>query len=130
MRFSLFISLLIYSLNIWALSPSTREQIKERIKPIGQVSVAKQESSLSAEQKSSGKVTYEQYCTVCHQEGIAGAPRFQNANDWKPRLDKQSLDELVATASKGLNAMPMKGTCMKCTDEDLKNAIQYMLPKS
>jgi cytochrome c5 len=36
---------------------------------------------------------------------------------------------LVASSIKGLNAMPAKGTCFKCMDEDLKAAISYMLPK-
>jgi cytochrome c5 len=134
MRFGLFISFLSLSLSIWALSPSARQAIEARIKPIGEVNVAKQDSpnpeATAGVQESPGKATYEQYCSVCHQDGIAAAPKFRNAENWKPRLDKETIDELVASATKGLNAMPMKGTCVECTDEDLKNAIQYMLPKS
>lgn len=77
-----------------------------------------------------GKDTYEHYCIVCHREGLAGAPKFRDEHDWKPRLSERKLDELLASSIKGLNAMPVKGTCIKCSDEDLKAAISYMLPKS
>ncbi len=134
MRFGLFILFLTFSFSSGALSPSARQAIKERIKPIGEVNVVKQDSSnpgpSSTVQASLGKATYEIYCSVCHQDGIAAAPKFRNAENWKPRLGKETIDELVASAKKGLNAMPRKGTCVECSDEDLKNAIQYMLPKS
>ncbi|MBA2709917.1 MAG: cytochrome c5 family protein [Tatlockia sp.] len=133
MRFALFISLLALSISLWASSSSTREEIVKRIKPIGQVNVVKQELPVQENNPSKetpGRAIYEQYCSVCHQDGIAAAPRFRNAENWRSRLDKESIDELVASATKGLNAMPMKGTCMECSDEDIRNAIQYMLPKS
>ncbi|MBA2652410.1 MAG: cytochrome c5 family protein [Tatlockia sp.] len=133
MRLALFILFFILSLSIWAFSPQDRQNIEKRIKPIGQVRLTKQEllttKNTSTLPETAGKATFEQYCSVCHQEGIAGAPKFRNAEDWKPRLAKSTIDELVIIANKGLKAMPMKGTCMNCTDEDLKNAIQFMLPK-
>lgn len=77
-----------------------------------------------------GQSTYEQYCAVCHEDGVAGAPKFRDEKSWKPRLANRDLDALIASANKGLNAMPQKGTCTTCTDDDLKNAIHYMLPPS
>jgi cytochrome c5 len=133
MRFGVFISFLFLSLSLFALSPLEKQRVKERIKPIGQVRLAKQETAttptVGSARSSAGKLTFEKYCSVCHQDGIAGAPKFRNAADWKPRLDKNTIDQLLAVANKGLNAMPVKGTCTECTDEDLKNAIQYMLPQ-
>lgn len=78
----------------------------------------------------SGEETYQKYCSVCHRDGIAGAPKFRDKKDWQPHLDNKTIDDLVAIATKGVNAMPAKGTCFECSDEDLKNAIQYMLPQS
>lgn len=134
MRFGLFVSFLILFSASWALSSLDRQKIEQRIKPIGQVRLATQDSEttkpLNTLKKAAAKATFEQYCSVCHQDGIAGAPKFRNPKDWQPRLAKSTIDELVISATKGINAMPMKGTCMDCTDEDLKNAIQYMLPKS
>lgn len=113
------------------------EAIAERMKPVGVVDVASAAAPAAAPaapaapaaKQVPGEATYKQYCITCHGTGLAGAPKFQTA-DWKPRLDKQGIDGLVQTAIKGLNAMPPKGTCSTCSDADLKDAIQYMLPKS
>ena len=47
---------------------------------------------------------------------------------WEPRIAK-GKDVLVQSAVNGLpgTAMPPKGTCAACTDEDLKAALEYML---
>ncbi|MBA2656669.1 MAG: cytochrome c5 family protein [Tatlockia sp.] len=130
MRFVLFISILVLSHSVQALSSLDRQKIEERIKPVGQVHLAQQIARLNSPRESGkGKAIFEQYCSICHQGGLAGAPKLHDKQDWKPRLDKSTLSELIASANKGLNAMPVKGTCKDCTDEDLKNAIQYMLPK-
>jgi cytochrome c5 len=115
-----------------------REEIEKRIAPIGKVHVvgkpageagAKKAVAKAAAKQVPGQATYEGHCIVCHADGVAGAPKFRNAGDWQPRLAKSKIDELVQIAIKGLNAMPPKGTCTECSEEDIKNAIQYMLPK-
>lgn len=138
MRFIPVSFLVAFVLPAYALDDFDRQQILERIKPVGKVRVEGQ-SAASAEpvvsankpatKKEPGQEVYENHCTVCHANGIAGAPKFRDVTDWNARLARQNLDELVATAIKGLNAMPPKGTCSECSDEDIKNAIQYMLPK-
>lgn len=80
-------------------------------------------------ENTAGKETYQQYCSICHAAGLAGAPKFQNANDWKPRISK-GIDGLLKSVDNGLNAMPPKGTCTTCTNQQLKDAIEYMLPSS
>ena len=46
---------------------------------------------------------------------------------WKVRADaKGGLDGLVKSAIAGLNAMPPKGTCSDCSDDELRAAIQEM----
>jgi cytochrome c5 len=140
MRFEFAILFVAISMNVWALEDFARQQIVERIKPLGQVRVAEQEMAImgvnqvqkksnEAQTNSAGQATYEKYCSTCHRDGVAGAPRFRVAADWQPRLAKKTLDELVTSAMKGLNAMPAKGTCVDCSETDLKNAIQYMLPQ-
>jgi cytochrome c5 len=42
----------------------------------------------------------------------------------------KGVDGLLATAISGLNAMPPKGTCAACSDEELKVAIEYMLKET
>jgi cytochrome c5 len=77
-----------------------------------------------------GKATYERFCIACHEEGLIGAPKFGDETDWKPRLVGKTIDDLVNSAVNGLNVMPAQGTCSECSKDDLKAAINYMLPKS
>lgn len=114
-----------------------KQQIKERIKPVGSVHLEQQQKTAQpavAEEKKPvqqepGQATYEQYCSTCHKTGLAGAPKFRDAADWKSRLENKNIDQLVASAIKGINAMPPKGTCQECDEQAIKNAVQYMLPK-
>lgn len=106
MRCRVFVSLMFLSMSIWAVEPPNDET------------------------EPSGQSIYEKSCAVCHHDGIAGAPRFRDEKDWQPRLLNKKIEDLVAIAIKGINAMPARGTCFECSDEDLKNAIQYMLPQS
>ncbi len=68
---------------------------------------------------------YNRSCISCHASGAAKAPRAFNEADWKPRLAKGS-DQLLLSIKHGLNAMPPKGMCMDCTDDDYKALIVYM----
>lgn len=125
MKWYCFIFLALVCGLVYAGETDSDDVLSQRIKPVGQVTVEKQEKPL----ESTGKATYERFCIICHENGLAGAPKFQNQSDWQPRLTKRTLDDLLASSIKGLNAMPAKGTCIECTDEDLNAAISYMLPK-
>lgn len=129
------------SMSMYASDDLNRQQIQERIKPVGQVRLQAQAVNVSTaainnkviaqdEKSGAGQDTYERFCIVCHRDGLAGAPKFQDVNDWKPRMSGKTIDDLVTSSINGLNAMPPKGTCSECSEEDLKAAIQYMLPKS
>ncbi len=72
---------------------------------------------------------YMQSCWACHNSGAAGAPKVGNAADWAPRIAK-GMDTLLANATAGVNAMPAKGLCFTCTEDDLKALIQYMVDSS
>ena len=69
---------------------------------------------------------YNQFCTACHSVGVAGAPKFGNAGDWAPRVAK-GFDNLMSNAINGINAMPPRGTCATCSDDEIKGAIEYMV---
>lgn len=141
MRLSIVVLSSFFSLSLYALEDLDQLEIQQRIEPVGKVHIQDQNdaatnsgvekaSSEPEVKKEPGEETYEQYCHVCHKDGLAGAPKFRDKNDWSPRLEGKNIDDLVAIAIKGLNAMPAKGTCTDCSDADLKDAIQYMLPKS
>ena len=68
---------------------------------------------------------YNKSCVVCHDQGVAGAPMTGNAEAWGPRLEK-GMDALMASVTNGLNAMPPRGMCFDCTDEEYMELMQYM----
>lgn len=69
---------------------------------------------------------YNQSCIACHASGAAGAPKTGDAAAWKARADEKGMDKLVANARDGIGAMPPKGMCMDCTDEEFKGLIEFM----
>ena len=68
---------------------------------------------------------YNKSCAVCHNSGAANAPKTGDAEAWAPRMAK-GMDTLLASVNNGLNAMPPKGMCFDCTDDDYKALIEYM----
>ncbi len=74
----------------------------------------------------SGDEVYGSVCKACHGSGVAGAPVFGNKDEWAPRI-KKGIDTLVGHALNGYNAMPAKGGCSSCPDEEIKNAVKYMV---
>jgi cytochrome c5 len=70
---------------------------------------------------------YRDYCAVCHSGGWQGAPIAGDEAEWRSR-ESAGMDTMLKNAKNGLNAMPAMGTCMDCSDEELKSAIVEMLP--
>jgi cytochrome c5 len=77
----------------------------------------------------SGKEIYTAHCLACHSTGVAGAPKLGDKAAWKVRLG-QGESALIASAMKGKGAMPPKGTCTDCSEDDLKRAIDYLLSEN
>ncbi|HCH19794.1 MAG TPA: cytochrome c5 family protein, partial [Cellvibrionales bacterium] len=65
-------------------------------------------------------------CMACHTSGAAGAPMFRDAGAWSTRLAK-GVDMLYSNAINGIGAMPAKGLCPTCSDEEIEIAVDYML---
>jgi len=76
-----------------------------------------------------GQKIYQTSCQACHATGAAGAPKLGDKEAWAPRI-ATGMDAMLASAINGKNAMPPKGACMSCTDDDLKAAIEYMVSQS
>ncbi len=74
-----------------------------------------------------GAATYETYCAACHTRGAGGAPKYGDKGDWDPLIKKQGINTVYTNALKGINAMPAKGTCLSCTDTQIKDAVDYMI---
>lgn len=73
-----------------------------------------------------GKQIVESSCFACHGTGAAGAPKIGDKAAWAPRI-AQGRETLLTNSIQGLRAMPPRGACMTCSDDDLKAAIDYMI---
>ena len=104
--------------------------VLERIKPVGEVRIDSSTQVASAEivetAVRSGEEIYNSKCAGCHTSGVMGSPKFASLEDWAPRIDL-GLEKLTLSAIAGKGGMPAKGTCMDCTDNDIKITVQYML---
>ena len=77
-----------------------------------------------------GKPVYTTSCLVCHDSGVAGAPKLDDTTSWSKRLD-QGKDTLIKHAINGFTGesgiMPPKGGNLSLSDEEVKNAVQYII---
>jgi cytochrome c5 len=73
-----------------------------------------------------GQKIYQKSCQACHAAGIAGAPKLGDKAAWAPRIAKGN-DALLLSVTNGLKAMPPKGTCMSCSEDELRAAVEYMV---
>ncbi len=130
--------------------------VQERIKPVGTVAAtpapaaptpapaksepaaapaAAEPAALAASETKaassarSGEDIFNSTCTACHSTGAAGAPKVGDKEAWAPYI-ATGMDTMLEFAIKGKNAMPPRGTCGNCSDDELKSAIEYMVSKS
>ena len=73
-----------------------------------------------------GQKIYQTSCQACHATGAAGAPKLGDKEAWAPRIAKGN-DALFSSVKNGLKAMPPKGTCMSCSEDELRAAMEYMV---
>jgi cytochrome c5 len=123
----------LFSIFYVAHTESHDSTLIDRIKPLGQVYIEEDSNSVGNEEKvtandkaRSGKEIVSSSCSGCHSAGILGAPKIGNKDDWES-LSQRGISELLKTAISGKGAMPPKGTCATCSDEELKSAIEYMM---
>jgi cytochrome c5 len=129
--------LLGFGLMAGAVTASVEDEIRARIAPVGDVCVAGEdcaEGAAPVQQAASsgprsGSEVYGAACAACHDTGAAGAPVKGNASAWEPRIEK-GLDTLVTHAINGFNAMPAKGGCSSCSDEEIKLAVEHIIEDS
>ena len=134
-RVAKFVFVLVACLSSGMLSAGTAEdQIAERLKKAGEVCVEGHDCAdagavtmLAAAGGFDAKGSYGKTCATCHAAGIAGAPKLGDKVAWSARLDK-GMDVLYDSAINGIApAMPAKGMCFTCSDDDLKAIVDYMV---
>ena len=133
----LFGAALLMSMQVAA---DSRSEIEARIKPVGQVQIEGDASSAikpAADEAPAmpvvavvmtGPEVYKKHCVVCHATGVAGAPLAHDEAIWGARKNTD-IEIMLITAIKGEKAMPPKGTCMTCSNDELKAAIESMRKK-
>jgi len=118
----------------------TDEAIADRLKPAGQVCVKGKEckrptpvvevAAAAPAGPRDGKTVVETKCNMCHAAGVAGAPKLGDNAAWAPRIAK-GIDALYKSGIEGFGAaMPAKGMCMDCSDDEIKAAVDFMVESS
>lgn len=123
---------------------SYEHSVEERIEPLSREAVAGQNNAALAivETKpagqggsalpvpSSGEQAFQQVCSACHGQGIAGAPKAGDAAAWGPRIAK-GKDVLYDHALRGYQGqagvMPAKGGRTDIPDAVIRQAVDYMV---
>ncbi len=113
---------------------NSEDDIKARIAPVGTSCMSGDDCAAApapaaAAGPKSGKDVYGSFCTTCHGAGVMGAPKLGDAADWSARAGK-GLETLYTHAIGGFNAMPAKGMCAACSDDEIKGAVDYMVENS
>ncbi|MFZ0256679.1 MAG: c-type cytochrome [Gammaproteobacteria bacterium] len=79
--------------------------------------------------EAAGEKVYNSACVACHSTGAAGAPKVGDKESWRPRAG-EGLEALVNNAINGKRSMPAKGGNPGLTDEEIKQAVRYMLART
>ncbi len=78
----------------------------------------------------SGESIYNTKCMACHMTGAAGAPKLDDKANWEARIAK-GQDALYQSALNGTTkGMPPRGTCMDCSDDELKATVDWMVSQA
>ena len=97
------------------------------IKPEGPAAAG---SAAAAAMPKNGTELFEQTCSVCHGQGIAGAPKAGDKAAWGPRI-AQGKATLYQHALQGFQGktgvMPAKGGRTDAPDDLVKQAVDHMV---
>lgn len=131
-RIITLISGFLVVLSAFAGAATLDDEIRGRLNPAGSVCVFGEEcaAGLALAGGASGprdaETIYNTFCMACHATGISEAPILGNAEQWEVRIAK-GADALYTSSINGLNVMPPRGTCVDCSDDEMRAAVDYML---
>lgn len=144
---SIKLAMLVLGLSITGtvMAQSARhQQIAERLAPVGSVCLAGEDCAAGTAAPTAAAPTavapvaggvelfnasagYNQYCAMCHDTGMAGAPTRVATDHWVARLADVGFNTIVTNAITGINAMPARGMCMTCSDDDIAELVSYLM---
>jgi cytochrome c5 len=76
-----------------------------------------------------GEKIFKEFCGACHRQKPmidVRAPRIGDSAAWKIRR-QLGLEVLLKITVNGVGAMPARGGCFECSDEQLRATIRYIL---
>ena len=100
-------------------SANPERGVELRIQKVGTVEIRDANRPLK-----SGEEVYKVQCLACHATGVAGAPKFQDAAAWAPRI-KTGYDALLHSSLAGKGAMSPQGGG-DFNDTEIGRAVVYM----
>ncbi len=138
--FTLF-SLLL--LGACSQQPTSQQEAQQPATPAHQESAENEGSSSALRGSDDGNLTdpeiaageevYESNCAGCHDSGTGGAPRPGKKDEWAP-LIAQGVETLTKRSIEGFvgknGTMPPKGGNADLSDNEVSNAVKYIVFKS
>lgn len=117
-----------------AVADTRTQAISERLRPVGEVCMAGEActgggtvaAGAAAAQARDPSEIFQTKCSSCHATGVGGAPRQGNAADWEPRIAK-GMDVLFQNAWNGIGAMPPRGICTDCSEDEIRSTVEFMV---
>jgi len=99
--------------------------------PAAKDSSSAQHDAMAARLEAGQKV-YESNCAGCHDSGVAGALKLGDKAGWADRMS-QGTSLMTKKSIEGfegkIGSMPPKGGNDALTDEEVANAVEYMVDK-
>lgn len=126
-------------------NPLAEQRINERLRPVGAVyagetgaaamaaaaeaAAAAAASQVAYDGSLDGGYIYQQLCGACHTNGVAGAPKLEQAA-WTARI-AQGTDTLIRHAIEGYQGeagiMPARGGNPALSDAQVEASVRWML---
>lgn len=102
-------------------------------KTMSAITPASSDTEASAADLKQGESVYKSSCFACHGSGAAGSPILGDASAWSTRIE-QGMDVLTQHAIAGYKGttgyMPPKGGFTNLSDEEVRNAVHYLVSES
>jgi glucose/arabinose dehydrogenase len=71
---------------------------------------------------------YRYMCSGCHDMAANGAPPLEDTAHWR-HLANEPRSDLYQRVIDGFGAMPARGLCNLCTDDQLRDTVDYMMER-
>lgn len=122
-----------------------RAAVEARLRPFGQVYLPGEEAHAGEPQVAAapasqpvvttltGPQVYNEACIACHGSGIGGAPKLGDAAAWASRIAQGNAtlyDHAINGFTGSTGFMPQKGARMDLSDQEVRDAVDYMVSQS